>query len=214
MVMLNQKFAVPRAKAAGKKTKSVAKAVPEVILEISLRHIKPRIWRGFSVPGNIRLDRLHDVIQAVMGWTNSHLHAFRIGHHEYHQADPNDASWQQTMSDTVIHDESKYTLRDLIQAAGDKFCYTYDFGDDWEHDVKVKAILPATQRMKTASCHHGARACPPEDCGSVPGYYDLCAALPNPKHPEHKHWKGWIGTYDPNHFDLDDVNLRLSVIKV
>ena len=212
--MLNLKFAAPRAKASGKKTKSAATAHTQVMLEISLRHIKPRIWRSFSMPGNIRLDRLHDVIQAVMGWTDKHLHSFRLGNHEYLQADPNDASWSQTMGETIIHNESKHTLRDLMPVAGDKFLYTYDFGDDWEHDVKVKAILPAPKRMKTASCHHGARACPPEDCGSVPGYYELCEALPNPKHPEHKHWKGWIGGYDPNHFDVDDVNLRLSVVKV
>jgi len=142
-----------------------------------------------------------------MGWTNSHLCAFRIGHHEYHQAGPDDAGWRQAMSDKAIHNESKHTLRDLIQAEGDKFLYTYDFGDDWEHDVKVKAILPSPIRMKSASCHRGARACPPEACGSVPGYDELCEALPNPKHPEHKHWKQWIGGYAPESFDLDDVNL-------
>lgn len=214
MVMLNRKFSTPRAKAAGTKSKTAGLGHKDVLLEISLRHIKPRIWRGFSVPGNIRLDRLHDVMQAVMGWTNCHLHSFRFGDSEYHQADPTDAGWQHTMEDTIIHDERKHTLRDLIKAKGDKFAYLYDFGDDWEHEVKVKAILPSDKRMKSASCIRGERACPPEDCGSIPGYEELCEALPNPKHPEHAHWKGWISDYDPDRFVLDEVNLRLSVIDV
>ncbi|MEO6994805.1 MAG: plasmid pRiA4b ORF-3 family protein, partial [Lacunisphaera sp.] len=177
-------------------------------------HTKPRIWRVFSVPGNIRLDRLHDAMQAVMGWTNSHLHAFRIGTNEYGQAAPSDTDWQQAMSDMITRDESKFTLRDLITAEGDKFHYNYDFGDNWEHEIKVKEILPTAKRLKSAHCHGGKRACPPEDCGGPFGHEELCKALPNPKHPEHDHWKGWIGDYDPAQFDRDDVNLRLSVVRV
>ncbi|HEY4245885.1 MAG TPA: plasmid pRiA4b ORF-3 family protein [Lacunisphaera sp.] len=214
MVSLNRKFAVPQAKISGPKAKFAGPSHTEVLLEISLLHTKPRIWREFSVPGNIRLDRLHDVMQVVMGWTNSHLHAFRVGSNEYGQADPNDAGWQQSMGDAITRDESKFTLRDLITTAGDKFHYNYDFGDDWEHEVTVKAILPVTKRLKSARCIRGERACPPEDCGSIPGYEELCEALPNPKHPEHDHWKEWIGSYDPARFDLDEVNLRLSVVRV
>ena len=47
------------------------------MIKIQLLDIEPAIWRRFVVPASITLDRLHDVIQIVMGWTDSHLHAFR-----------------------------------------------------------------------------------------------------------------------------------------
>ena len=189
-------------------------AKSEVLLEISLKHIKPRIWRGFAVPGGIRLDRLHHVIQAVMGWMDCHLHAFGANHYEFVQIDPDYPAGQMGPGGMIQFDETKHRLADLIRAEGDKFSYTYDFGDDWEHEVKVKAILPMVKPPKAAYCIAGARACPPEDCGSVPGYSELCAALANPQHPEHEHWKEWIGDYDPGHFDVDEVNRLLSRVRV
>ncbi len=194
--------------------KAAGPAGHAVELEISLRYIKPRIWRRFVAPGGIKLHKLHDVIQAVMGWTDSHLHSFRAGHHEYVMRDPGDAGWQDTMRDTIIHDERRHSLADLVSAKGDKFSYTYDFGDNWEHDIKVKSITPSPEPLKFAFCVLGARACPPEDCGSVPGYEELCEALPNPKHPEHGHWQDWIGDYDPEAFDLDGINRFLARIRV
>jgi hypothetical protein len=211
MVAPNRKFSASLVNAARTAPKSAGLAVE---LEITLLHIKPRIWRNFVVPGGIKLNRLHDVIQAVMGWTNSHLHSFRIGNFEYLQADPNDAGWQQTTGDCIVHDERKHNLRDLIGAKGDKFTYTYDFGDDWEHEVKVKSITQLDEPLKIAFCNIGERASPPEDCGSVPGYEELIEALPNPKHPQHQHWIDWIGEYDPARFDCDKVNARLRKIRV
>lgn len=223
MVSLAPRFAsppakparAPKAKATPKsKAKPAGLARQAVELEISLRYIKPRIRRRFVVPGRIKLHRLHDVIQAVMGWSNSHLHSFRAGHHEYVMRDPGDAGWQETFSDTIVHDERKHTLADLVSAKGDKFTYTYDFGDDWEHDLKVRTIALLEKPLKAAFCLFGDRACPPEDCGSVPGYEELCAALPDPAHPAHEHWKGWIGDYDPEAFDCEGVNRWLAGLKV
>lgn len=211
MVKVNRNFSAKPAKAASKPTRLTGAAVE---LEITLRHITPRIWRLFVVPGSIKLHKLHAVIQTVMGWTDSHLHSFRVGSHEYMQPDPGDPGWQETMSDTIIHDERKHKLGDLITTKGDKFSYTYDFGDDWEHEVKVKSVIASPEPLKFAFCVHGERACPPEDCGSFPGYEELCEALPNPKHPRHKELKEWIGEYDPGRFDEQEVNRRLSRIGV
>jgi len=211
MVKLNRSFSAKPARAATKPARLAGQAVE---LEISLRHITLRIWRRLVVPGGIKLHKLHTVIQAVMGWTDSHLHAFRAGHHEYVQPDPGDPGWQETMSDVIIHDERKHTLGDLIAAKGDKFDYTYDFGDDWEHMVTVKSITPSPEPLKFAFCVHGERACPPEDCGSVPGYEELCEALPDPMHPRHKELKDWIGEYDPGRFDCDEVNRLLRRVRI
>ena len=211
MATLKRSFPTKTAKAGTKPVRQAGKAVE---LEITLKYITPRIRRLFVVPGDINLHKLHAVIQRVMGWTNSHLHAFHAGSHEYVQPDPNDPSWKETMSDAIIHDEQKHTLGDLIAAKGDKFSYTYDFGDDWEHEIKVKSILASPEPLKFAFCVLGKRACPPEDCGSVPGYEELCEALPDRKHPQHKHWKEWIGDYDPEAFDLEGVNQLLAKIRV
>ncbi len=215
MVSLNRRFSLPPAKASKAAAKpAVPPASLAVELEISLRYIKPRIWRRFVVPGRIKLHRLHDVIQAVMGWSDCHLHSFRAGHHEYVMRDPDDDGWQETLSDTIIHDERKHTLADLVSAKGDKFSYTYDFGDDWEHDLKVRSITPTAKPLKVAFCVLGERACPPEDCGSVPGYEELCAALPDSKHPRHGELKDWIGDYDPEAFDCEGVNRWLAGLKL
>ncbi|BET68433.1 hypothetical protein ASA1KI_33510 [Opitutales bacterium ASA1] len=217
MASLPRRFAALAAKTPRPRTsgaKSTALAGQAVELEIVLRYIKPRIWRRFVVPGRIKLHRLHGVIQIVMGWTNSHLHSFRSGACEYVQRDPDDAGWQDTFSDTIICDERKHTLSDLVGAKGDKFSYTYDFGDNWMHELKVRSIRPTAKPLPAAFCVAGARACPPEDCGSVPGYEELCAALPDPKHPDHEHWKNWIGDYDPEAFDCETVNQLLVGLKV
>ncbi|HKB57598.1 MAG TPA: plasmid pRiA4b ORF-3 family protein [Lacunisphaera sp.] len=211
MVKLNRSSSAKRVKAPGKGPGLAGKAVQ---LEITLRYIQPRIWRSLYVPGDITLPQLHAVIQIVMGWTDSHLHSFRQGNHEYVQPDPDDPGWKQTMSDMIIHDERKHTLGDLIASKGDKFTYTYDFGDDWEHEAVAVKIDPLLERLKRAQCFVGERACPPEDCGSVPGYEELVEALPNPKHPQHKHWREWIGDYDPGRFEVDEVNRLLRRVRV
>lgn len=209
MVVRNPKLSVLLAKSEN------PEAAGQVVeLKITLRYIKPRIWRTFVVPAGIKLNLLHDVIQAVMGWTDSHLHSFRVGHCEYLQSVPEDAGWQQMIGNRVARDERKHTLRDLINEKGDKFAYLYDFGDDWEHEVKVKSIHSPEEPLEFAFCRDGARACPPEDCGGAPGYLELVEALPNRKHPQHEYWTDWIDNYDPTQFDCDYINRRLHGIRM
>lgn len=84
--------------------------------------------------------------------------------------------------------------------------YTYDFGDNWEHQILFERIIPAEKDVEYPRCIKGARACPPEDCGSVPGYYNLLEILKNPKHEEHEEMLGWLGgEYDPEYFDANEV---------
>jgi hypothetical protein len=68
-------------------------------------------------------------------------------------------------------------VTDLAPGAKLKFIYKYDFGDSWEHEVLVEEVLPPDPDFKHPVCLGGANACPPEDCGGIPGYYDLLAAL-------------------------------------
>lgn len=210
MVKMNRSFSAKPARAAAKPAGLAGQAVE---LEIALHYIKPRIWRTFVVPGGIKLNRLHAVIQTVMGWTDSHLHAFRFGDGEYGVPD-DDFAFDPGAIESEVRDERKHSLGDLIKAKDDEFSYTYDFGDDWEHTIKVKAIRPSAGPLKTAICTGGARACPPEDCGSYPGYEELLQVLRNPQHPEHEEMRDWAGDYDPDRFMLAEVNRQLKRLRV
>ena len=155
------------------------------------------------------LNRLHDLIQIVMGWTNSHLHQFIVGRTFYGAPDPE-------FGDTGMEmlNEKRFTVADLAPAAKKKFIYEYDFGDGWQHEVLVEELLPADAAFKHPVCLAGENACPPEDCGGMGGYYDLLEILADPKHPEHEEMKEWIGgDWDAQRFNLNAVNATLKRLK-
>ncbi|UCD79776.1 MAG: plasmid pRiA4b ORF-3 family protein [Desulfobacterales bacterium] len=172
------------------------------LMKIKLLEIEPEIWRRFVVPGEITLDRLHDVIQIVMGWTDSHLHEFTIGKKRY-------TEYPESKEDGL--ECGKYRLGDLITQKGHTFHYLYDFGDSWEHEVILEDNRYSNPQLQsTIECLDGARACPPEDVGGVPGYYDFCEAIKDPNHEEHESFLEWCGgAYDSEKFDTGEVNLEL-----
>ncbi len=190
-----------------------AGGIPLYQLKITLRRSKPPIWRRVVVRADMRLDRLHTVIQIAMGWTDSHLHHFSAGSGFaltfYGTPDPEFGGMG---SETL--NEKHYTVADLAPAARRKFGYEYDFGDGWEHQVAVERVLPPDPAFRHPVCLAGANACPPEDCGGVWGYYNLIEVLANRKHPEHQEMMEWAGgVIDPTAFDLGGVNAVLKTLK-
>lgn len=178
-------------------------------LKITLRWSKPPIWRRVVVRRDMTLNRLHQVIQMVMGWTNSHLHQFIVGGAFYGRPDPDSAD----MGYETLN-EKRFQIADLAPAVKKKFIYEYDFGDGWQHEVVVEKVLPADPAFKHPTCLGGANACPPEDCGGPPGYYSLLETLADPKHPDHDHMTEWIGgEWDAARFDLDAANDLLKRLK-
>ena len=155
------------------------------------------------------LDRLHGVLQLVMPWMNCHMHQFIAGRTYYGKPDPAMGGFgRETLN------EKKYSIADIAPAAKKKFIYEYDFGDGWEHEVVVEKVLPPDVAFKRPVCLAGENASPPDDCGGIPGYYDLLATLADPKHPDHEHMKEWIGgEWDAAHFDLDGTNADLKRFK-
>ena len=99
-------------------------------------------------------------------------------------------------------------------AKDDWFIYEYDFGDSWQYEVLVEKLLPGVAD-RTVTCLAGARAGPPEDCGSIPGYENLVEAMADPKHPEREELLEWLGgPYDPEAFNLDTLNTKLKRLRI
>lgn len=169
-------------------------------IKVTLQHVPPPIWRHIEVPGDIQLGKLHRILQATMGWYDAHLHVFRVGDTTYGVPDSD------SLFDTEMENECNARL-DRIVAEGDTLFYEYDFGDGWEHELKIEKVLAPEPGARYPRCLKGKRACPPEDCGGPWGYQNLIQNLANPKHEEYEEVREWIGDeVDPEAFDLEEVN--------
>ncbi len=190
---------------ATRRAKPASPAQKAIQFKVQLRYVRPPIWRRVVLPDNATLGDLHAVIQTAMGWHNSHMHSFRIGGVNYTSRSASQ------IEDMDMENEERVTLAEVVTRAKQKFIYEYDFGDGWEHEIVAEKFLPLDPAAKYPVCLGGARACPPEDCGSFPGYMDILKAL-SAKTPtaEQKELLEWVGEgYDPERFDLDAVNRHL-----
>jgi pRiA4b ORF-3-like protein len=170
-------------------------------IKITLRGIRPPIWRRVLVPSKFTLFELHGVIQIAMGWEDCHLHDFTISRRRY--ALPSGDDFDEPI------DEERTRLGEVI-GAGSKFVYQYDFGDSWEHAVVVEKITDDVE-IDSPLCVGGARACPPEDSGGAWGYFEKLEALANPDDDEENGYlREWMGDFDPERFDKDSVNKELK----
>ena len=175
-------------------------------LSVTLEGIEPPVWRRIVVPGHIHLGQLHDVIQCVMGWTDSHLHEFVVGERRYGRPD-----WGLDDDGDRLYQERNAKLGKVVERAGGRLLYSYDFGDDWRHEIVVEDVLADDSAKPRAACLAGERACPPEDVGGVYGYAEFLEVIDDPSHEEHTHFVEWAGgAFDPNALDLEAVNVRLS----
>lgn len=179
-------------------------------LKITLRGVsKPPVWRRVLVPAQITLGDLHQVIVRAMGWGGGHLHSFSDGITE----------WAAAGVDLDVEDEDEVDAGFVLSAPGERLEYTYDFGDSWEHEVRLeKALVPGRDALASGrsvpACLAGKGACPPDDCGGAYGYADLKEVLANPRHEEHASLADWLGLSDPADFDpaafsLAEANERL-----
>jgi hypothetical protein len=169
-------------------------------IKVSLRHMKPPVWRRLQVPSKTNLAELHHIIQAAMGWYDCHLHQFEVDGMEY--ANPEHMI-------EYTGDEARRTMARI--QVGQRFSYWYDFGDDWWHDISVESVGRADPELTYPRCVTGRRSAPPEDCGGPGGFDELMCALSDEKHPEHEMYREWVPfDYDPARFDLDKINGALA----
>jgi hypothetical protein len=170
-------------------------------LKITLKDVRPPVWRRVLVP-DCPLTRLHQVIQVVMGWDDCHLYEFEVGGQRY--TDP------RGMNDLDMEDASKVRLGQVAPREKAKFRYTYDFGDDWRHEIRVEKVFPREPGKAYPACIDGKRACPPEDVGGPWGYMEFAEAIRDPEHERHDEFIEWRGEFDPETFSVEAVNERLK----
>lgn len=165
--------------------------MPEIYqIKITLRGSKPPIWRRVLAPADLTLERLHLIVQAAMGWYDCHLHEFGIDKQRFGMPDPD------SFGGPPIRGERGIRLSKALPVPMAKALYTYDFGDDWIHTIVVEKVLEADPERANPVCIAGDRACPPEDCGGVNGFYQLLETLGDPAHESHEEMLEWCGPFD------------------
>jgi hypothetical protein len=179
-----------------------------VIVQIKVKLLgveKPPVWRRLQLRADTRLDHLHEILQAALGWENYHMHVFSFGDEEFGNPDP----------ELGFSDERQVTLGELIDL-GARFRYTYDFGDDWEHEITVEDLLDAHPDTHYPVLVAAKGACPPEDCGGRWGYANLREILADPDHDEHQEMLEWLGLdnaseFDPTAVTTEDIDYELAL---
>jgi hypothetical protein len=176
-------------------------------LRLDLKGSRPPIWRRLELAGDLTLDQVHDVIQVAMGWYDGHLHAFR----------PPDARMAHFLTAYDLEEgerglgEHEVRLDQVLRAVGDRLFYEYDFGDDWEHVLKLEAVRPRGDEPP-ARCLGGKRRGPLEDCGGIYSYNDIASAITSGDLSElPPHLVDWLPEdFDPAEFDAADVDAALA----
>lgn len=190
--------------------KKTAEPAPAYQLKVTLMETDPPIWRRLRVSGDTTLARLDRIVQAAMGWTNSHVHTFTAGGVLYAEPSPD---W-----DVDVQDERRCRLAGIAREEGEAFVYEYDLGDSWRHQVLVEEVLFGRGKVEEPLCLAGERACPLEDSGGVRGYYEKLACLRNPRDADYGDTKRWVeamagGSFDPDAFDVEAANRALRALK-
>ena len=175
-------------------------------LKITLDDVEPAVVRRLEVPLDLRLDRLHLALQAALGWTNSHLWEFRARDVGWGLPDP---EWDRGSGPL---DARKATLLKVIEDTGAKtLTYLYDFGDGWEHTIKVERIEPGDPAATYPRLLEAVGRCPPEDIGGPPGYEEFLEALADPEHERHAEMTEWYGeSFDPHAIDPTEINRAIQ----
>lgn len=174
-------------------------------IRVKLNGSEPEIWRRLLVPSDVPLGDLHKILQTAMGWTNSHLHQFIKDRTFYEPPAPEGELW-----DNSGIDYTGMTLNEFLLKKNDTIEYEYDFGDGWNHTIKLENMVEKAD-VGLPVCIGGAMNCPPEDCGGIWGFQEFKKIMKNPDHPEYENYFEWYGgEYDPEAFDMEAVNEMLQ----
>ena len=202
MERLQETIARPKTK---EKPKPKTKAAVLYQFKITLLGIKPSIWRRIQVWDGT-LDKFHEHIQTAMGWTNSHLHHFKIGGQLHGDPQLIDENF-----DMMNYADSTCTNLSDILPKPMRFSYEYDFGDCWNHEVLFEGCPNPEPANRYPVCLEGERSCPPEDVGGITGYANFLEVLADPKDEEHKRLRTWVGRkFNAEKFDAKQATKAMK----
>ena len=175
-------------------------------LRIELQELEPKIWRRIGMPMSTKLEALHDAIQMTMGWTFPHLWKFDIDGRCY-----GDPSFREFGDESPLYKAKGLRLGAVIAGGVERFVYTYDYDDNWRHDVIVEGIRDGAPDTEYPAFVDGARRCPPEDVGGVDGFKEFLEAALDPGHEQHRDMVRWYGgPFDPVGLDEDRARLGMK----
>jgi Plasmid pRiA4b ORF-3-like protein len=129
---------------------------------VVVQGISPLIWRRFFIRSDMSLATFHATLQIVFGWSDVHLHYFRMHSKEYGCARVGGPHFDD--------DPCQVPLAALHLHRGERLTYVYNFIDHWVCDLRLEAVLPVDPRRGYPVCTGGKRAAPPEDCGGTWAY--------------------------------------------
>lgn len=185
-----------------KKTRKANASGDAYQLKISLADAKPAIFRRVIVDSAIKLDFLHLIIQTVLSWSDTHLHVFDSDGVTFGPDPEDDANERTTPLSELLFEEKM------------EIGYTYDFGDNWQHVIRLEKIMPAETHPQTMICTAGKGRRPPEDCGGIYRFTELLQALAQAQHKYHEEAIDALGeAFDPAEFDLNYINKQLAALK-
>jgi Plasmid pRiA4b ORF-3-like protein len=181
----------------------------DVIVQIKVKLLgvsKPPVWRRLQLRADTRLDHLHETLVAAFGWQDYHMHCFSSGPEEFGVPDP----------ELGFIDERRVSLGELIGGVGDRLRYTYDLGDDWQHEIVVEELVDPDPHTPYPVLVAAKGACPPEDCGGPWGYAELKEILADPSHDQHQEMLDWLALDNPSEFDpaaveTEDIEEELAL---
>jgi len=172
--------------------------------KVVLLGISPPIWRRIQVPALFNFWDLHVAIQDAMGWLDYHLHVFHVSKpHSRRKIEigiPDDE-----FDDHQFLPGWEIPVGEHFTSTGQTALHDYDFGDDWNHEILFEGIVLREEGQKYPRCIAGERACPPEDCGGIPGYYHVLEVIRDPSHGEHQETIDWLRGHAENFLDNPDL---------
>jgi hypothetical protein len=173
---------------------------------LSVKDVKPEIWRKVLVPSDTTLERLHSILQVLMGWRNKHLYAFVINKKRYSLPDEADG-------DIGKRNPVQAKLSKVFTNKNEPITYEYDFGDGWQIDLSSEAVSNDLEQKQATLCIEGSRHGPAEDTGGSKGYMEKARIYDNPQHRRYAEIRKLIGpNFDPEAFDIMSINERLRNI--
>ena len=183
----------------------------------------PEIWRLFEIDADLRLPEVHDALQTVMGWENSHLHEFLDFDPDLHvNVTPMrprrwaSAFLREDDDEGFYLAEEDFALRAVLTHQVPLF-YVYDLGDNWLHRLDLIETLPKAPGEPSVTVIRGERSCPIEDSGGVDGYDHILQVLADPADDEHDDLSEWVTSmhnnpgrpFDATRYDTRSVNQAL-----